>query len=229
MCSHYRGNRQPVSGGLRAVGEPRRSCATDKDGPLRGRLRTGYRLQPIALTLVLVVALSLTACQRERREYRGTPLAETTPTVAMTQLFPGAANPPGPDPRREQYEGNAYHISEGKRLFDWFNCSGCHAHGGGGSGPALMDDSWIYGGEIEQIVATISQGRPNGMPSFRGKIPEQQMWELAAYIRSMSGNVPKSAAGSRDEHMRSTPPQTRIPTEPPKPSSLPSSSTGTTP
>ena len=31
-----------------------------------------------------------------------------------------------------------------------------------------MDDKWIYGYEPEQIFATISQGRPNGMPAFGG-------------------------------------------------------------
>ena len=33
------------------------------------------------------------------------------------------------------YENNAYQLSQGKRLYDWFNCKGCHASGGGASGP----------------------------------------------------------------------------------------------
>ena len=53
----------------------------------------------------------------------------------------------GPCPtRRYTVEGNAYAVAQGKRLFRWYNCSGCHATGGGGDwGPALMDDKWIYG------------------------------------------------------------------------------------
>src|SRR5207245_319214 len=39
------------------------------------------------------------------------------------------------------YGGNAYAVSEGKRLFAAYNCSGCHANGGGGMGPPLMDPS----------------------------------------------------------------------------------------
>ena len=101
-----------------------------------------------------------------------------------------------------EYEGNAFHMSEGKRLFRWFNCTGCHANGGGGSGPALMDDKWIYGGEIDEIYLTIVQGRPNGMPAFGGKIPSQQIWQLAAYVRSMGGHGPKSARPGRDDHMQ---------------------------
>ncbi len=92
-------------------------------------------------------------------------------------------------------------MSQGKQLFEWFNCSGCHAQGGGSIGPALMDDKWIYGGAAENIYATIVEGRPNGMPSFRGRIPPQQVWQLVAYVRSMSGQVSKDAAPSRSDHL----------------------------
>jgi cytochrome c oxidase cbb3-type subunit 3 len=43
-----------------------------------------------------------------------------------------------------------------------------------------MDEKWIYGDAIENIVATIREGRPNGMPSFRGRIPDDQIWQIAA-------------------------------------------------
>jgi cytochrome c oxidase cbb3-type subunit 3 len=93
-------------------------------------------------------------------------------------------------------------MSEGKRLFTWFNCTGCHGHGGGNIGPALMDDEWIYGGEIDEIYLTIAQGRPNGMPAFAGRIPRQQIWQIAAYVRSMGGFGPKAARPSRDDHIQ---------------------------
>jgi cytochrome c oxidase cbb3-type subunit 3 len=113
------------------------------------------------------------------------------------------------------YEENAYALSEGKRLFNFYNCSGCHAHGGGGMGPPLIDDKWIYGSESSQVFATIVQGRPNGMPSFRGKILDYQVWQLAAYVRSMSGLVPQSAAPGRSDHMNGPPPENSI--DPQKP------------
>ena len=83
-----------------------------------------------------------------------------------------------------KYEGSAYAVGEGKRLYSAYNCVGCHAHGGGAIGPALMDAEWIYGSRPEQIYSDIVQGRPNGMPSFAGKIPDYQVWELVAYVRS---------------------------------------------
>jgi cytochrome c oxidase cbb3-type subunit 3 len=89
------------------------------------------------------------------------------------------------------------------------NCSGCHSNGGGGMGPALIDDQWIYGSSIENIVATIREGRPNGMPSFRGKITDDQIWQIAAYVVSMGGKVPSAAATSRDDSMSNLPGESR--------------------
>jgi cytochrome c oxidase cbb3-type subunit 3 len=90
------------------------------------------------------------------------------------------------DPRVAAYYDNAEAVNTGRILFGQFNCSGCHANGGGGMGPDLMDDEWIYGGRLEQIHQTIVDGRPNGMPAWGGKIPDQQIWQIAAYVRSMS-------------------------------------------
>jgi cytochrome c oxidase cbb3-type subunit 3 len=90
------------------------------------------------------------------------------------------------DPRAGAYYDNADAVITGKRLFGEYNCSGCHSNGGGGMGPALMDGQWIYGGRLEQIHQTLVEGRPNGMPTWGGKIPDEQLWQISAYVRSMS-------------------------------------------
>jgi cytochrome c oxidase cbb3-type subunit 3 len=124
----------------------------------------------------------------------GIAVAQSVPgSTAVSTLFPGGGSPPPPDPRGQQYDHNPKAIADGARLFDWYNCSGCHFHGAGGIGPALMDDMWIYGGSIDQIFASIYQGRPNGMPSWAHKLPENEMWEIAAYVRSLS--TPSAANG----------------------------------
>ena len=92
-------------------------------------------------------------------------------------------------------------LREGKRLYNAYNCVGCHAQGGGAIGPALMDSIWIYGSQPQQIYSDIVQGRPNGMPSFGGKLPDYQVWELVAYVRSMSGQLPSDVAPSRSDQM----------------------------
>jgi cytochrome c oxidase cbb3-type subunit 3 len=167
----------------------------------------------IVAASVLLTAFALSACEREERDFRSGPVAdETQEEVSLAPLSPG---PSGPVEHRsgtaEKYEENAYHISQGQRLYTWFNCNGCHANGGGDSGPPLMDDRWIYGGQIENIVQTIREGRPNGMPSFRGKVPDEQIWEIAAYVRSMGRNVPKAAAPGRKDDLSPGPAEQRRP------------------
>ena len=137
------------------------------------------------------VVLFATACKREERVFQ-------TASALRTK-----------DPKTD-YEQNAFMLAEGKRLFSAYNCNGCHSMGGGGMGPPLMDDKWLYGGKPEDVFATIVAGRPNGMPSFRDRVPDFQIWQLAAYVRSMSGQVSKDAAPSRDDHLQGKPPESEM-------------------
>jgi cytochrome c oxidase cbb3-type subunit 3 len=147
--------------------------------------------------LLLLLLASISACERETRQFQQPPTRSQS--VAVSDLYPGGGVPPTPS--GNPAERNAYSLSEGKTLFSSYNCTGCHANGGGGMGPALMDDEWIYGYQPDQIFRTILEGRPNGMPAFRQKIPDYQIWELAAFVRSLGGLVPKDAAPGRDDHL----------------------------
>jgi cytochrome c oxidase cbb3-type subunit 3 len=163
----------------------------------------------LRLTLSVVIcvgAVSLISCKREERTFRVEP-----PYVSSVVKIPVTSFSAGPGPATtpatsDEYEENAYALAEGKHLYTAMNCNGCHFNGGGGIGPPLMDDKWIYGSEPSQVFATILQGRPNGMPSFAARIPDYQAWQLAAYVRSMSGLVSSSAAPGRSDDMSSTPP-----------------------
>ena len=99
-------------------------------------------------------------------------------------------------------ERRAYDVSEGKRLYLSFNCAGCHSLGGGGMGPPLMDAEWIYGGAPDSVYATIVHGRPNGMPAFGERLQTQQVWQLVAYVRSLSGLLGKTVTQGRDDDMQ---------------------------
>jgi cytochrome c oxidase cbb3-type subunit 3 len=81
-------------------------------------------------------------------------------------------------------------------------------------GPPLMDDEWRFGARIDQIAVTINEGRPNGMPSFRGKLSEDQIWQLAAYVRSLSGQVRKDAVAGRSDDMSNRDPLSMTVEEP---------------
>ena len=146
------------------------------------------------------LAFAVVGCQREARRFRDSPPGAMTQTgFSVSDLQPGPKTQPVV--HESPYDENAYAVSEGQRLFNAYNCSGCHSHGGGGMGPPLMDDEWIYGSDPENIFATIVEGRPNGMPSFRGRIPDSQVWELVAYVRSLSGLTPSATRSSRTDHM----------------------------
>jgi cytochrome c oxidase cbb3-type subunit 3 len=185
---------------------------------------------PNASRLAFVVVLALAGCQRETRDYKGPPppvAAPAAPGLSPTNLTTGGQSlPVAKDSRGHVYEGNAFHISEGKRYYEWYNCYGCHAAGGGDIGPALMDDRWRYGGEIEQIRASIIEGRANGMPSFRALIPDEQVWQIAAYIRSMGGAVPKTAASSRGDEIQLGEPKTQVDAAPTRTESPPDAGVG---
>jgi cytochrome c oxidase cbb3-type subunit III len=168
------------------------------------------------LMFVLACACALAGCEREARRF--TDSASSAAPAQSTRLSP--IQPGGPSqasvPASTPYEENAYAVSQGQRLFTAFNCVGCHSHGGGGIGPALMDDKWIYGHESANVYASIVQGRPNGMPSFGGRIPEAQVWQIVAYVRSMSGQLGSATAPGRTDSMKAAEPESARDREKPR-------------
>jgi cytochrome c oxidase cbb3-type subunit 3 len=173
----------------------------------------------------------LAGCERETR-----PLS---PPPGASQL-PGGASPGQHDagpagrvsgtaaplpPMKNRYEELAYAVAQGKRLYRAYNCNGCHAQGGGDIGPALMDAKWRYGSDAASVYASIAHGRPRGMPAFGSHVPEEQLWQLVAYVRSMSGQLPQDVAPSRADTLQASeaearrkPPMPRpdVPAEPEK-------------
>ena len=99
------------------------------------------------------------------------------PQPGPAHALPVATNP---------YAHDLSVLGEGRRLFNWYNCSGCHGdHAGGGMGPSLRDSLWYYGGTDADIFATITEGRQHGMPAWGSKIPSDQIWKLVAYVKSL--------------------------------------------
>jgi cytochrome c oxidase cbb3-type subunit 3 len=168
-----------------------------------------------SVTLLLLACSTVAGCEREARRYHELPAgAAPAEGVRQTPFQPGGSQPG--QRTLSPYQENAWGQAEGKRLYAAFNCNGCHLNGGGGIGPALMDDKWIYGFEPEQIYSTIVEGRPNGMPSYGARLPRQQVWQLVSYVQSMSGQVPQDAAPGRDDDMSVKKPEMRKEPERPK-------------
>lgn len=156
-------------------------------------------LSRISGITAIALAIALAGCNRERRDLRAAPSGRVLlgDTARQSSLEPGGKLPHAMV--SNPFNGNAYAISEGQRLFNWYNCSGCHANGGGGIGPSLMDKTWIYGGEPANLFDTIVKGRPNGMPGWGGRIPEYQIWQIVAFVRSLSGEQPRAATPARSD------------------------------
>jgi len=179
------------------------------------RIRNGHFLW------MVLVLLGLAGCKREERQFRTDPAqASLNNRYQLTGLVPnsptnqiGAA---APSTFESDYQENAYQLSQGQMLYDNFNCNTCHAHGGGDIGPPLNDNKWIYGYEPQQIYASIADGRPKGMLAFGSRLNENQLWELVAYVRSLSGLAPKTVAAGRSDHMQMTQPPNSIENPPPK-------------
>ncbi|HUQ93812.1 MAG TPA: c-type cytochrome [Bryobacteraceae bacterium] len=138
---------------------------------------------PVLQAICVLAAVCLWSCrQGQRSAPAGGALIEGN---RQSDLQPGPVTPVRAV--RNPFEGDEEAIGEGKRLFSQFNCAGCHAAGGGAIGPPLMDDEWTYGSSSANIFWTVIEGRPQGMPAFGGRIAEDQVWKIAAYVRSLSG------------------------------------------
>lgn len=73
------------------------------------------------------------------------------------------------------------------------NCAACHgADARGAKGfPNLTDDDWLYGGEPDKLVETITNGRlavvgGTKMPAWGETLGEQGVKEVAAYVMTLS-------------------------------------------
>ncbi len=82
---------------------------------------------------------------------------------------------------------STYVEHSGKVLFG-DNCAACHGTGGAGNPgyPVLADDDWLYGGTIEQILATITTGKKGVMTAHAASLSEAEVDTLANYVVGLS-------------------------------------------
>jgi len=68
------------------------------------------------------------------------------------------------------------------------HCGACHGSGGQGKPgfPILADDDWLYGGTLETIIETITDGREGEMPAFGDQLSEREISDLVAFVIASS-------------------------------------------
>jgi cytochrome c oxidase cbb3-type subunit III len=161
-----------------------------------------------AAPFLALAAMLVAGCDREERRLFTAPdgrdrLVAPAPIDLFRPLHPGDVKPLPDASAFEPYGNNAKAISDGQLLFTRMNCAGCHSSGGGGGmGPALMDDEWRYGGDPRAVFETITLGRPRGMPTFGRYLNEDQTWKLVAYVRTLSGLARADAQSGRADHVQ---------------------------
>lgn len=117
-------------------------------------------------------------------------------------------------PSLEAIENDAdllqFAMAAGKSLFG-DNCATCHGAGGQGfpGYPSLVDDSWLWGGKLEDIQQTLHYGIRSTHPNTRfnmmlaygrdGLLPREQITDLTEYVVSLSGREADQAAVARAE------------------------------
>jgi cytochrome c oxidase cbb3-type subunit 3 len=88
------------------------------------------------------------------------------------------------------------------------NCIQCHGAGGGGQigqFPSLIDDAWLWGGQLEEVWYTINHGVRNEtldarfsiMPAYGDFYEQAEIEQVAEYVLALNPNAPNH--GTRDE------------------------------
>lgn len=116
--------------------------------------------------------------------------------LASVELTSIAANP----------ELNTYATQAGAAVFRTW-CAQCHGAGAAGvqaSGyPNLLDDDWLWGGDIEEIYYTIAHGirneedldaRFSQMPAFGDILDESEISQVSNFVMTLSGETPQDAS-----------------------------------
>lgn len=88
----------------------------------------------------------------------------------------------------------------GARLFATY-CTACHGSDARGARgfPDLRDSEWLYGGDPKSIETTILDGRNGAMPPWGAVLSDQDIFNTAEYVRTLSGRSadPRVAARGR--------------------------------
>ena len=94
---------------------------------------------------------------------------------------------------------NGYAVSAGGAVFRTW-CAQCHGSGAAGAKgyPNLLDDDWLWGGDIEAIHTTIAHGirndedddaRYSEMPAFGEILEEAEITQVVNFVMSLSGDA----------------------------------------
>ncbi|WP_085316143.1 cytochrome c(L), periplasmic [Derxia lacustris] len=157
--------------------------------------RPAAQLHRLAIALALVAGLGSGLAQaqdapRFSNVVEGNPLdfsgLRETETDAVRKFKANGRNP---------YNADKVAIEHGESLFSTA-CSGCHGHNAEGKlGPGLADDYWTYNANKNDVglFSSIFGGLQGQMGPQRGRLTQDEILQVMAWVRSIYTGDPKKA------------------------------------
>jgi len=105
--------------------------------------------------------------------------------LARVEAAKLAGNPAPDDASLWAMSRNAVFVEAGRATYK-ATCASCHGETlGGGIGPSLVDDVWVYGGTPLAIHAAVDQGvLIKGMPAWGPVLGARKVSEVVAFVLS---------------------------------------------
>ncbi len=86
--------------------------------------------------------------------------------------------------------GQAGANEEGRTIFA-DNCAACHGENGQGEqalgAPNLGNAIWLYGGDRDTVIATITKSRAGVMPAWAHRLSQAQIKQVALFVHDLGG------------------------------------------
>lgn len=156
----------------------------------------------IVLALTVLLAACATGGGPAPEELAATATADATTAAAATaepaaapeapaaaDVPSGSAEPEAASSPVAAYLEDPAAITAGRRMFRAVCTGYCHSTTPGVTkdAPNLFDCDWDHGNTDADLYRVINQGVPDTeMLPFEGKIPEDTIWQVIAYVRSNS-------------------------------------------
>jgi mono/diheme cytochrome c family protein len=113
------------------------------------------------------------------------------------------------------YADYASVAADGRKVYLAAGCNGCHGMGGGGMGPPLTNQVWVYGKDDDTLFRLIALGSDElqkqgysrkGSENVVGPMPpfgeivksDDDMWKIIAFIRSVNADSAGGSSASAD-------------------------------
>jgi cytochrome c oxidase cbb3-type subunit 3 len=88
---------------------------------------------------------------------------------------------------------NLERIQAGQEVFVT-TCAACHGESAQGSqetgAPNLTDSTWVYGGDLDTIIASVHGGRQGHMPTWDERLTTAEIRTLALYVHDLGTRQP---------------------------------------